>query len=72
MCELMLTERHLYIMENGISEPMFTIFIERIRDMEAQLKGAPPAAVSYQEHAGMRYPVTAYRGQTENKTEVFL
>lgn len=41
MCELMLTERHLYIMDNGTSEPIFTIFIERIRDMEAQLKGAP-------------------------------
>lgn len=39
MCQLVLTERHLYIFENDISIPLFTIFIERIRGMETQLKG---------------------------------
>lgn len=42
-CRLILTERHLYILEDnydGTYNQLFTFFVERIQDMEAQVKGA--------------------------------
>lgn len=42
ICELILTHRHLYILEDnfdGTYNTLFMLFIERIRDMEAQVKG---------------------------------
>lgn len=42
ICKLILTERHLYILEdncNGTYKTLFIYFIERVQDMEAQLKG---------------------------------
>ena len=41
-CQLILTVRHLYILEDnydGTYNVLFTFFLERIRDMEAQVKG---------------------------------
>ena len=41
-CRLILTERHLYILEdnyNGTYNELYAFFIERIQDMEAQVKG---------------------------------
>ena len=41
-CWLILTERHLYILEDnydGTYNELYAFFIERIQDMEAQVKG---------------------------------
>ena len=41
-CRLILTERHLYILEdnyNGTYNELYAFFIERVQDMEAQVKG---------------------------------
>lgn len=43
MCELILTGRHLYVLEDnfdGTYETRFTFFIERIRALETQIKGS--------------------------------
>lgn len=42
MCELILTERHLYVLEdnfNGTYETHFTFFMERIQALETEVKG---------------------------------
>lgn len=41
LCDLILTERHLYVVESGNDRDVthFVLFIERIRDMETQIRG---------------------------------